>query len=636
MCDMTTTTPADDNAADGGSTRSWPLFLASFAMLIVSLDQYIVVVALPDIGRALGYTAQNLQLVVSAYAVASSGFLLVGGRAADLLGRRRMLATGLVLYTVASLAGGLATGPGTQLSARVVQGLGGALVFPATLAVVTTTYAEGPRRNRALGIWGAAGAAGLVVGVLLGGVLTRYLGWSSVFFINVPLAVGALILTFVVLPQDLPRDRTRRFDLAGALTAMGAVTLAVWALVHGPEHGWTALGVLGPAVVGLALGWAFTRIERRARDPLMPRVLVRSPFVRLALVLSFLFMATFGSLLYFVSIYLQNVMGYDALQTGLGFLAPTAVVVAASGLAGTVSTRIGLRTTILAALVVGAAGAALLATNFTAGAGYLGLLPGLLLVGIGDGTMFTAIFIAAATGVAPRQQGVASAIVSTGSGIGAAVGLALLVLLSDPGPRDLGGEALRIATADGIRSAVYAIAVAIVVTMLIVLAAYPRRPGAGLATGPNGSATDRPDRVMRGPSRRGVGDVRGDLVVEQLELVQLVGDGPEEHALGARPGVGGDSLGAVSGWADGQTGGAQLVGGAAERGGEDLVEDVVGRGGRIGDVEPGGRDGVGELRGRPPGARKPVDCRGEGVRRGVVGRRHPAVSEGGRSPQTCR
>jgi hypothetical protein len=231
--------------------------------------------------------------------------------------------------------------------------------------------------------------------------------------------------------------------------------------------------------------------------------------------------------------------------------------------------------------------------------------------------MFTAIFIAAATGVAPRQQGVASAIVSTGSGIGAAVGLALLVLLSDPGSRILGGEALRIATADGIRAAVYAIAVAIAVTMLIVLAAYPRRPGAG-------------------SSRRGVGDVRGDLVVEQLELVQLVGDGPEEHALGAHPGVGGDSLGAVSGWADGQAGGAQLVGGAAERGGEDLVEDVVGRGGRIGDVEPGGRDGVGELRGRPPCARKPVEGRGEGVRRGVVGRRHPSVSKSGGAPQTCR
>ena len=305
-------------------------------MLIVSLDQYIVVVALPDIGRALGYTAHTLQLVVSAYAVASSGFLLVGGRAADLLGQRRMLATGLVLYTVASLAGGLATGPAAQLAARVVQGLGGALVFPATLAVVTTTYAEGPERNRALGIWGAAGAAGLVVGVLLGGVLTRYLGWSSVFFINVPLAVGALVLTFVVVPQDPPRDRTRRFDLAGALTAMAAVTLVVWSLVQGPQLGWTAAGVLGPAALGLALGWVFTRIERRAHDPLMPRVLVRSPFVRLALVLSFLFMATFGSLLYFVSIYLQNVLRYDALQTGLGFLAPTTVVLAASALAGAV------------------------------------------------------------------------------------------------------------------------------------------------------------------------------------------------------------------------------------------------------------------------------------------------------------
>ena len=151
-----------------------------FRQLIVSLDQYIVVVALPDIGRALGYTAHTLQLVVSAYAVASSGFLLVGGRAADLLGQRRMLATGLVLYAVASLAGGLATGPATQLAARVIQGLGGALVFPATLAVVTTTYAEGPERNRALGIWGASGAAGLVVGVLFGGVLTRYLGGSGI------------------------------------------------------------------------------------------------------------------------------------------------------------------------------------------------------------------------------------------------------------------------------------------------------------------------------------------------------------------------------------------------------------------------------------------------------------------------
>jgi MFS family permease len=272
--------------------------------------------------------------------------------------------------------------------------------------------------------------------------------------------------------------------------------------VHGPEHGWTALGVLGPAVLGLALGWAFTRIERRARDPLMPRVLVHSPFVRLALVLSFLFMATFGSLLYFVSIYLQNVLRYDALQTGLGFLAPTTVVVAASALAGTISTRIGLRTTCLAALAVGAAGAALLAANLTADAGYLGLLPGLLLVSIGDGTMFTVIFILAATGVAPHRQGVASAIVSTGLGIGAAVGLALLVVLANPGHGDLDGEALRIATAAGTRAAVYAIAVAIVVTLLVVLAGYPRHLDAGPGTRPNGTIINRPTQGLgAGPTR---------------------------------------------------------------------------------------------------------------------------------------
>jgi MFS family permease len=207
-------------------------------MLIVSLDQYIVVVALPDIGRDLGYSSQTLQSVISAYAVASSGFLLFGGRAADLLGRRRMLATGLALYAVASLAGGLATGAEVQLTARAVQGLGGALVFPSTLAVINTTFAEGRDRNRALGIWGGAGAAGLVVGVLLGGILTRAFGWEAVSFVNVPLAGVALILTFWLIEGDRPRDVDRLFDLPGALTATGAITLLVFALVQGPNLGW--------------------------------------------------------------------------------------------------------------------------------------------------------------------------------------------------------------------------------------------------------------------------------------------------------------------------------------------------------------------------------------------------------------
>src|SRR5262245_52760766 len=188
------------------------LALLAFAMLIVSLDQYIVVVALPEIGRDLGYSAQTLQSVISAYAIASSGFLLFGGRAADLLGRRRLLVTGLALYGLASLAGGVATGPRVQLAARAVQGLGGALVFPSTLALINTTFREGRDRNRALSLWGGAGAAGLVVGVLLGGVLTRAFGWQAVFFVNVPLAGAAFVLAFSLSGADHARHRSRAFD----------------------------------------------------------------------------------------------------------------------------------------------------------------------------------------------------------------------------------------------------------------------------------------------------------------------------------------------------------------------------------------------------------------------------------------
>ena len=472
----------------GRGVRVGPLFVVCLAMLIVSLDQYIVVVALPDIGRALGYSVQTLQLVVSAYAIASSGFLLLGGRAADLLGRRRVLIGGLVLYAAGSFAGGVATSPAPQLAARVVQGLGGALVFPATIAVINTTFPQGRDRSRALSIWGASGAAGLVMGVLLGGLLTRSLGWSSVFFVNVPLAVTAVALTFFVVPRDAPADLARPFDVAGATTATASVSLVVWALVRGPELGWTAAAVVGPAVAGLICAGAFVRIERRARDPLVPGVLVTNRFVQLATVLAFMFMATFGSVLYFMSLYLQNVLGYDALQAGLGFLLPTIAVLAASGLAGPVSTRVGLGRTCLAALAVGAVGAVTLALAMTPDARYVDVLPGMILASVGDGTIFTLMFIAAATGVASNRQGVASAIASTSAGMGAAVGLAVLVLLANPEGEHLDPEALRVATALGIRTAVLTVAAAIAVTLALVLALHPRGGTAPRTALPTGGA----------------------------------------------------------------------------------------------------------------------------------------------------
>jgi len=445
------------------------LALLAFAMLIVSLDQYIVVVALPEIGRALGYTTRTLQAVISAYAVASAGFLLLGGRASDLLGRRRVFVAGLTLYAAGSLVGGLAPTPVILLVARAVQGLGGALVFPSTLSLVNTTFAEGRERNRALAMWGGAGAAGLVLGVLLGGVLTHLFGWEAVFFVNVPLAGAAVLLAFALIPQDREGEAGRTFDLPGALCATLGVTLLVFALVQGPNLGWSSPGILASASGGALLLAVLAAIERRGQDPLVPPRVLANRNLATVVAIAFLFWATFGSVLYFLSLYLQDVHGYDALETGAGFLLPTAVVVASSTLAGRVVTHFGLRRTLVAALAVGAAGALALGVGMSPSGSYAALIPGLILISIGDGVVFTTMFIAAGTGVSDGEQGIASGIASTSTSIGAAVGLALLVLVANSGTDGLAGEALRTATAEGLRTAVLVIAAGIAATGLVAL-----------------------------------------------------------------------------------------------------------------------------------------------------------------------
>jgi EmrB/QacA subfamily drug resistance transporter len=469
-------TPASEAPRRGPFGRKTPnatLALLAFAMLIVSLDQYIVVVALPEIGHDLGFSDQTLQLVISAYAVASAGFLLLGGRAADLLGRRRILVSGLTLYACGSLVGGLAPAPWLLLVARAVQGLGGALVFPATLSLVNTTFAEGRERNRALAVWGAAGAAGLVIGVLLGGVLTQALGWEAVFFVNVPLATGAVLLAFPLIPADRGRDVQRSFDLPGAFTATLGVTLLVVALVQGPTIGWGSPIILASAAAGLMSLAGLVLIERRSRDPLVPPRLLANRNLGTAVVIAFLFWATFGSVLYFLTLYFQDVRGYDALQTGVGFLLPTTVVVAGSALAGQLATRCGLKRTTVTALAVGALGAVALGLAMAAEGSYTALIPGLIAVSVGDGVVFTTMFIAAASGVSDREQGVASGIASTSTSVGAAVGLAVLVLVANAGTDGLAGEALRSATADGLGTAVLVVAAAIAGTALVALNLRP-------------------------------------------------------------------------------------------------------------------------------------------------------------------
>ena len=305
--------------ASGGRRRlGWTLFLLAFAQLVIAVDYNIVFVALPDIGAQLGFSRQTLQWVVSAYGVAFGGFLLLGGRAADLLGRRRIFIFALALYGASSLVGGLATSPSAMIIARAIQGVGGALLFPATLSLVTTLFAEGRERNRALAIWGGAGASGLTVGALLGGVLTSAYGWPAVFFVNVPLVVIIIAGALIVMPRDVRQGSHRSFDLPGALTATIGITLLVYVLVQGPESGWASPSIMLALVAGVILLAAFFVIEARSGDPSMPLRLFSNRYALAGMLLTLFFGATLGALPYFETVLFQGMLGFDALWTGSG------------------------------------------------------------------------------------------------------------------------------------------------------------------------------------------------------------------------------------------------------------------------------------------------------------------------------
>ncbi|XVQ06962.1 MFS transporter [Spirillospora sp. CA-255316] len=455
------------------ASRSRPglaLALLAFAQLIIALDFNIVYVALPEIGRELSFSDQGLQWVVSAYAVVFGGFLLLGGRASDLLGRRRMFALALALYAGSSLAGGLAQGPGLLIAARAVQGIGGALLFPATLSLVNTMFAEGRERNRALAVWGGAGASGLSLGSLLGGVLTDIFGWEAVFHVNVPLAGGAALLAFVLLVKDGPREAGRGFDLPGALAVTLGVTLFVFALVQGPEAGWAAPEILAAFAASAGLLAVFTWIEARTKDPLMPLRLFANRSLSAGMAITFTFMGTFGALPYLLTIYLQSVHAYSPLQTGLAFLVPSLAIAAGTQVGERLVGRIGLRATLLGGLVVGVPGTALMAYAISADGSYAALLPGILVSGVGQGVVWTGMWIAAASGIEAGEQGVASGMASTAQQVGGAVGLAVIVALTNSGLDGLTGDPLRRELAGGIQTATYVAAAAILLGALAALA----------------------------------------------------------------------------------------------------------------------------------------------------------------------
>ncbi|ONI89415.1 MFS transporter [Saccharothrix sp. ALI-22-I] len=396
------------------------------------MDYNIVYVALPDIGRALGFSSQSLQWVVSAYAVVFGGFLLCAGRVVDRLGARRAFVAGLVVFGVACLVGGLATSPGVLVAARAVRGVGGALLTPATLALISTTFAEGPERTRALSVWGAAGSGGLAAGALLGGVLTDALGWEWTLFVLVPLSLGAAVLAFWVLPADRTGGVRQSFDVPGAVLATAGSVLLVFGLVSGPEAGWVRGGLA--LAGGVVLLGVFVAVERRTRDPLVPLRLFGNRALVSAIGVVLLFQSSLGGAYYLFTTYLQDQLGYRPLAAVSAFVPLTLVSMTAS-LKGTGAAiaRWGVRVTLVVGMVVNGVGIALLAAAMAWDGGFWLLLPGLLVWGIGGGLTFPAMFVAAASGVADAEQGVASALTTTSQQVGGAMGLAVLIALAGTG-----------------------------------------------------------------------------------------------------------------------------------------------------------------------------------------------------------
>ena len=436
---MMTETTRDDPARSSGSPAprlGVALALLAMAQLIFSLDINIVFVALPEIGARLDFSPQSLQWVVGAYAVFSGGFLLLGGRAADLLGRRRVFIAALALYGIGSLAGGLAPNAPAIVAARAVQGIGGALLLPSTLALIGSLFAEGAPRNRALAVWGGAGASGLTLGALLGGILTQAFGWQAVFFVNVPLAAIVIVGALRFVPRDELRHGARQFDVFGAVAGTLAALALVFAIVEGPISGWTSVNVWGALLLAVGAAIAFTNIERRSADPLIAPDLAHNRSLLSAAAITFVFMGTFGALPYFLTELFQQIRGLSALQTGLIFLIPSIAIASGTQAGERIVNRIGARRTVLLGFGVGIPGTALLAIAFQSDSGIGMAVPGLLISGFGQGIVWTSMWVAAATGVHHSQQGVANGLASTTLSLGNAIGLAALTALAAAGARD--------------------------------------------------------------------------------------------------------------------------------------------------------------------------------------------------------
>jgi EmrB/QacA subfamily drug resistance transporter len=438
--------------------RGLALALLALAQFIVVLDASIVNVALPSIGTDLQFSQEDLSWVVNGYVLVFGGFLLLGGRLADLLGRRRMFIIGLVLFAVASLAGGFATSPVMLIAARAVQGLGAALLSPAALSLLTVMFAEGAERNRALGVWGAVAGSGAAAGVLLGGVLTEYAGWEWVLFVNTPIGIAAALLATRLLPESRTAG-PRRFDVAGAVTVTAGLSLLVYTLVDANDAGWASGQTLGLFAVSVALLVAFVRIELRSAAPLVNFGIFRMRTLSGTNIVALLVAAALFSMFFFISLYMQQVLGYDALKAGLAYLPLTAGIIVSAGVASQLVTRNGFKPVFVAGLILTAIGLAWF-SQVSVDGGYVSdiLFPSLI-TAVGLGFAFVPMTIAAVAGVSPEQAGLASGLINTSQQVGGALGLAILASVAtsrtDSVMTESGGarEALPNALTEGFQAA---------------------------------------------------------------------------------------------------------------------------------------------------------------------------------------
>jgi EmrB/QacA subfamily drug resistance transporter len=422
---------------DTPRAKNLALLLLAMTQFVIVIDASIVNVALPSIGKGLSFSRSDLSWVVNAYTLTFGGFLLLGGRLADLVGRRRMFIYGLVLFSLASLAGGLAQSESWLLVARAIQGLGAALVSPAALSLVTTTFSEGTERNRALGVWGAVAGAGGAAGVLLGGVLTSGLSWRWVLFVNVPIGVLAASLAPRLLVESRLEDEERSFDIPGAITVTAGLSLLVYALVDAVNAGWGSAATLLRLAGAALLLIAFVVIELRERWPLMPFSIFRLRTLRGANIVGLLVGMSLFSMFFFISLYLQDVLGFSPIKTGLSYLPLAVTIIITAGVASQLVTRVGFKPTLIAGLLFVAAGLAWFAQVSPHGSFVADVLGPSLLAAVGLGLSFVTVTIAAVTGIQPHEAGLASGLINTAQQVGGALGLAILATVANSRTKEL-------------------------------------------------------------------------------------------------------------------------------------------------------------------------------------------------------